>query len=606
MAASGAAGKIRSGFGGCWRAIGTRTKLLVLVCAGLNLLEAALVAAFSNGAHPDLAPQASAIAPLGVFGDLRWVSVYQDSWAAAAAEVAGVVVFRGAITAVSIVLAWPTGLAAPAWWPSMRRGAGATLLATVLLAPSVTLLFGEAVVPVSWLYLAAVPTALLVAVAVHPAAMRADWWRRLVTLRAAGWVVLAFAVLSLASAAMAALPAVFWPFVAVLSGVFNARCWTGLVRAVVLRPAHWHLVPVGGLLPLLVAGSVVGGTVTGFTISGEAAAHDAPKGYHTVAAAPPLTRASLSGLLPAVLVVSGYGSQWDGGAGLPLPANFAGERFSYRGLGPGGRPLPYTSADTAKPLIVLDRMLLAEVASLHELSGRPVAVVAESEGALIAKSALLGDPRAGVEDLVMASPLQGPGRVWYPTKGNQGWGVASNEAMLLMGAAFQGVAPVELSPDNAFLASLDDRAPLLENAMSCPLVGVHQVALLPLADATVAEPAEKLPFPSVVLPGFHGGLLSTALGEKTVAEFLEDRPVSSAPLLAIADKVISYAATAWQVPSLAASDYPDGGRQAPSGAPSCGEASANLHAAIFAKGPVPPSSEVANAPRRPPGAVAHL
>jgi hypothetical protein len=230
----------------------------------------------------------------------------------------------------------------------------------------------------------------------------------------------------------------------------------------------------------------------------------------------------------------------------------------------------------------LDRLLLAQVASLQARTGQTVDVVAESEGALVAKTALLADPGAAVATLVLASPLEGLGRVSYPTSGDRGWGVASNEAMALIGVAFQGVAPIDLSPDNALFASIDRQAPLLQVAMSCPLAETRQFALLPLADATVAPTAEKVPFPSVVLPAFHGGLIETASGQRIVSRVLEDRPVNGDQLLAMADKVISYAASAWQVPSLAPSDYPARAHETGGGESSCTQVAANLRAALFA------------------------
>jgi len=81
-----------------------------------------------------------------------------------------------------------------------------TALATVLLSPSVTLLFGLAALPVSWLFLAAVPAALFVAFIIHPAAVSGDWWQRLVAPRAVGCVALSFLVLSLEAAAIDAAP----------------------------------------------------------------------------------------------------------------------------------------------------------------------------------------------------------------------------------------------------------------------------------------------------------------------------------------------------------------------------------------------------------------
>lgn len=539
--------------------------MLVAVCVGLNLLETGLVIGFDHGARPNLAPQASAVAPFGVFGDLRWLSVYHNSWAGLGAEVAAMLVVRGALTAVSVGLAWPARRSRPSLPSLLRQGVLGTAVAAVLLAPSVALLFGMAAVPVSWLFLAAVPAAFLVALLVHPVAVTGDWWRRPVALRALGWVALSFLVLTLATALMGATPLGVWPVVSALSGLFNAWTWRGLVRAVLDRSSPRVMPVVPAAMAAFVA-LVAGGTVAGFS---QVPAREAGVG--------PLTPAEYTG--PPVLVVSGYGSTWGGGAVHPIPGNFVEERFSYRGLDARGRPRPYSSRDTVKTLVQLDRMLLAQVASLHRSTGRSVDVVAESEGALVAKTALLADPSAPVAALVMASPLRDPGRVSYPTGGASGWGVGTAEAMHLLSDAFQGVAPIDLSPENPFLASLDKEAPLLAHAVACPLPHVRQFALLPLVDATVVPSAQKLPYPSVVLPAFHGGLLETAAGTKVVAAVLSHRPVTDDALLRLADTALSYAASAWQVPTLAPDDYP-GRIPGTTGDVTCAQVAARLQAAI--------------------------
>jgi hypothetical protein len=548
----------------------------VALCAGLNLVETAAVMGLDPGAHPDLAPQASAIAPFGVFGDLRWVSVYNNSWAALAGEMAALFVVRGAITAVTIALAWPAHLPRPTAGKLLRRSLFATALAAVLLSPSVALLFGLAAVPVSWLFLAAVPAALLVAIIIHPAAVSGDWWQRLVAPRAVGCVALAFLTLSVASAAMDALPRALWPLVAALGGLFNAWCWVVLVQSVADRRPVRHTVPVAAIAALALIGTIIAGTTVGFGQARKAEVR-ALKARAVAAAEPD---AGLS-----VLVVSGYGSSWSGQQSHPVPGNYTEQRFSYRGLDRQGQPLPYSGPDTAKPLPELDRMLLAQVAALQASTGRPVDVVAESEGALVAKTALLADPSPAVTTLVLASPLEDPGRVWYPTVGDQDWGVATNEAMRLISDALQSVSPINLSPDNALFASLDQQAPLLENAMSCPIAGVRQFALLPLADATVSPATERLSFPSVVLAAFHGGLIESSAGEKIISQVLAGRSVGGNQLLALAEEAISYAASAWQVPALEPLDFPQAARHG-AGYGDCGQIAAALRSAIF-----PPSGK---------------
>ncbi len=557
-----------------WRHASWRWRLVAL-CCGLNLVETAALMSLDPGAHPDLAPQASAIAPFGVFGDLRWVSVYNNSWAALGGELLALLVVRGLITAVSIALAWPAHLPRPAVGKLLRRSLFATGLAAVLLSPSVTLLFGLAAIPVSWLFLAAVPAALLVAFIIHPAPVSGDWWQRLVAPRAVGCVALAFLTMSAASAAMDAAPAVLWPLVAVLGGLFNAWCWVKLVPAVVDRRPVRHAVPVAAIAALALIGTVIGGTVVGFG--------QARKAQVLASKAPAVATAGPGSEL-SVLVVSGYGSSWSGREGHPVPGSYTEERFSYRGLDAHGMPLPYNGWDTAKPLPELDRMLLAQVAVLQARTGHLVDVVAESEGALVAKTALLADPSAAVATLVLASPLEDPGRVWYPTIGDQDWGVASNEAMRLISDALQGVAPINLSPDNPLFASLDQQAPLLENAMSCPIDGIRQFALLPLADATVSPAEERLSFPSIVLPAFHGGLIESPSGARIISRVLANKPVDNNQLLALVDEAISYAASAWQVPALEPLDFP---RTAHGGGVygECNQIAAELRSALFPQSP---------------------
>src|SRR5579875_2514139 len=380
----------------------SRWRGLVALCVGLNLAEASLVVGLDHGALPTLAPQASAIAPLGVFGDLRWVSVYHDSWPVFAAELLAMLLVRGGLTAASVALAWPEGRPRPTASALVARSVLATAFSALLLVPSVVVLFGLAAVPVSWLFLAGVPAAVFVAFVAHPIVVSGDWWRRPMALRAIGWVALAFVTLSLATSALAATPSALWPVICALSGLFNAWSWSGLV------------------------GAVVGGTVAGFT-----------RGTGATAGASPAP-ARVAGHGQPVLLVSGYGSSWD------------------------GQPLAYDGQDTVKPLAQLDRLLLAQVWSLYAKTGQLVDVVAESEGALVAKTALLAEPESPVSTLVLASPLVGLGRVSYPVEGDRGWGVATNAAMRILGDALQGVAPIDLSPDSSFFASLNAEAPALQ------------------------------------------------------------------------------------------------------------------------------------------------
>jgi hypothetical protein len=289
-----------------------------------------------------------------------------------------------------------------------------------------------------------------------------------------------------------------------------------------------------------------------------------------------------------VLVVSGYGSLWNGRPVHPIPGHYDEIRFSYAGLDGDGRPRRYGSADTVKPLFQLARMMAAQVATFQRRTGQNVTVVAESEGALVAETYLAATPHPPVRTLVMASPLLDPGRVSYPLQGT-GWGIASRTGMEVLGSAFQRASPIDLSPTSPFLASVNHEAPLLQNLATCPLPGVSRFALLPLADAVAAPPSSRLAFPSVVLPAFHGGLLSDSSAAVLVARILRRGTVGPQGWLPMAEDTIRWAASAWQVPDLPASAF--SGRSA-AGRPAlstCTTIERDLHRGIYRTSAAPSS-----------------
>ncbi len=546
------------GAGSVWQRLATgsptsRTRWpLAALCAGTNVLEAILVLSILPATDPTLAPQASAVAPFGVFHDLRWLSVYDTSWAVLVPEVAGLLLVRGALTALSVRWAWPADREAPSLRTLLARGVGATALFAVLLTPSTTLLFAVGVVPVSWLFIAAVPLAFAVALIVYPASVRAGWWRRPIPLAGIGWMTATFAVVSVGASAVVYAPR--WSALAIVAviGLFNARAWVGLVAAVVLRPAPTRAVPVAPVALVVLAAGVAAGSVLGFV--------DAHHG-EPAATGPPASPAAPGE--EALLIVDGYGSTWNGSPAHPIPGPYYEQRFSYRGLGATGTPLAYTSADTVKPLAQLDDALAVQVAALHRATGRDVDLVAESEGALVAKTYLLTHPTAAVRVLAVASPLQGPGRVSYPTGDTGGTGMVSRDAMQVLSDAFRSVAPIDLSPSSSFLRSLNTAAPSLRDVLSCPAPGVMQFAVLPLADATTAPAQLDLPFPSVVVPGFHGGLLQDPSVQRTIADVLDGRLPPDRSMWSSTNHALASASSAWQVPTLPVSAYPGASGRAP-------------------------------------------
>ena len=121
----------------------------------------------------------------------------------------------------------------------------------------------------------------------------------------------------------------------------------------------------------------------------------------------------------AVIVLTGYGSDYGG----EQPADPRVQRFSYRGLDPDGRPLAYRSWDTTKSMADSVSLLARQVEQLHRRTGRRVALIGESEGAMVARTYLARRPDPVVDTLVMFSPLIYAGRAYYPPPHHdRGWG----------------------------------------------------------------------------------------------------------------------------------------------------------------------------------------
>ncbi len=541
-----------------------RARVLAMAVA-LPVIETIVLWAVGLETALGIAPQASAAAPFDVFHDLRWIMVYHQSWLGLALEVLAFIVFRTAVTTFMVRAAWPDGGTPPPLWPTARRSAVFVVTAAVLLSPWVALLFGMAVVSVSWLFFVAVPGALAVMVLVNHGAIERGWWRHMPPARTVGWVALSFVVLS----AEGALLSVTLPFfripLAALTGFFNAWAWTGIVHAVAGRPVPRFIPAPAGLVAVIAV--VVGGAAIGFeTVTSRARLSHAAS---AVKKRPPETG-------EPVLIVSGFGTHWAGDDVRRLPGAFDEQRFSYRGIAPDGQPVPYDENDTHESLGELARRMNAQVDAFHAQTGRPVSIVAESEGSLVAKAFLAATPRAPVNELVMLSPLVSPARVYYPPQGRQGWGVAAGYELQGLTAGLKLISPIDLTPDTPLLRSIDDHASAVRDLLSCPLPGVHQFALFPLADAVAAPHPSAIGIPASVVPAFHGGLLSSGAVHNTIALRLDGGKVPRYDIWSSVERVVRVASSAWQVPPLPLSLNPAWG-DPPGRSPTCASMASALH-----------------------------
>src|SRR5919204_621586 len=448
---------------------------LLLPAVLAPMAEVALVRAIGPPGAAALGPQVTAPPPLDLFHDLRWISVFHDSWFVLALELLAVLVLRSLWVAWMVQRAWPAE-GFPAMHASIRRVAVFYAVAIVLLTPWVVLLFAQALVHVSFLFFAALPPAIALAVVLHRGAASqaaGRWWVWRPTWRSVAWVIGAFFWLTAAGAVTGTAPLPLALLAAAAAGLANARSWYGVVTDIATRPATRPLRAIAPILVGVIFAVAVGGTALGF-----AARH------HPDAASVGPAPAAEPGEHP-VLIAAGLHSRFDPRAPLRLPRGFVGWRFSYRGIDQRGRPLPYGPEDTMRPLAASARLMARQVLALRRAYAEPVTIVAESEGGLVARSFLLRAPRVGdeVDRLITLDMPSGIASVYFPGRGQQGWGVGTGWGLRGFAKVLSALGPLDLSPDSPLARELLDCRPAFARLAAAPAPpGVSEVSVETLAD----------------------------------------------------------------------------------------------------------------------------
>jgi hypothetical protein len=575
-----------------------RHRGLIAFAAGGAMAEAALLSFLAPSARP-LAPQVTALPPLAAYHDLRWLFAFNQPWLGFTGVLVLLVVARSAVDAVLVVLAWPRDrdIPRPRFLPSLLSCAVLTVLTGLVMSPVVTLMFGVALLPFSWPYLAAVPILLGTAVALSQGGVGQAWWRRLPPARTAAWVIATFGVLSLASVLMTHLDTPGIVAVAGLAGIVDARAWYGLtaaaVRGAAERPPHawqwraalWRIrrtlrsrtnwVPVAPLAAVLVLALVVGmarlaftgtvrfasgtshvvaGAVTGGSGDDGQIATGRRAGGSSVASVP---RSTVSGpsakVSGAVLVVAGFGSACCHSADALRAAepNLLVRQFSYVGLNAAGQPIPYGRAGDLSIQVLGDRMA-AQVDKLSQQAGTPVDIVAESEGTLGVYAMLARHPHVPIGSVVLLSPIVEPGQV------DQGAGTVPGAALTTLNDLVGGMSPYGRSGAQALIESVSEVGASYFATVSRDS-GRPWLAVVPLADA-VTLPACPWPRNVIFIDAFHGGLLGDRSVQQMVEAFLANGTVPDSDLadlaggsqrdLRSAAQLIAAAAAAWRMPDL--------------------------------------------------------
>jgi hypothetical protein len=481
-----------------------------------------------------------------------------------------VLVTRAALDAALLRLAWPRGVSAPALRTAFASCAALTVVAWVLLAPATTLMSGAAVLPFSWPFLAAFPIMVGIVAMLSHGGVTPAWWKRLSPPRAVGWLFASFAAASFAGAAISHLPAWAAVAVAALAGLANARAWYGLaaVGARARRRAHSSaparllfglpLAPIAAVMVLVVVVGVARLMFTGTiqlpissTVS-EAAVSAA--GVTGTGAAGPSAAMAAAAAGSAVLVVGGWGSSCcDAANGLHAELPLTPMRqFSYQGLDAHGSPIRSGPDADDLPLPELGDRLATQVSALSKSAGRPVTVVAESEGTLGVYAMLARHPGLPVSAVVLLSPIVSPGQDGY--SGASPPDAALNELNHLVG----GISPYGPAGAQDLLSSVSEfgasyfgdmvSAAEGEDADGKPL---RVLVVVPLADA-VTLPQCALPPGVLVVPAFHGGLLGDPTVLPMVISFLAGQTVTypDGAQLPQAAELITGLAAPWRMPQV--------------------------------------------------------
>jgi hypothetical protein len=604
------------------------------------MAEAGLLVAFAPAAR-GLAPQVTALPPLAIFHDLRWLYSAQRSWLWFALLLAGLLTARSALNTGLVRLAWPAHLTPPPR-AALRGALVVTTLACLLMSPLVSLTFGVAILPFSWPFLALLPAMLLIALPLTHAGVAGAWWRMLPPVSAAWWLLAEFAVLTVAAGAAGALPTLDAVPVAGLAGVVNAWAWhrmtATVARSTALEPARRetgpepasqeparretrpepasqepasqeparqeptgrgparpspagqepaspvpaipaarmapalavpadrdeltaHRVPAGPLALAAVIATVIALTRLIFVFGGPIPVGHAAATVAWVADTAGAVRQAnaIAGTRhDPVLEIAGFGS-WCCGQNQALAQALPGtvvQQFSYRGTNRHGQPLPYGPKAGNISLPLLGDRIAAQLQWLHKQTGKPVDIVAESEGTLGVDAMLARHPGAPVGSVVLLSPIVAPGQSGYREDGGTGL-VAGDELHALIWFV-GGLSPFGTSGAQTLISSVNSVGARFAEA-AAHHAPVRLLQVVPLADA-VTLPTCPLPRNVVVIPAFHGELLGDPAALHTVRRFLTGQAVTGVPGLRSTAEIVAAAAAAWRMPESAAPSPPCGTR----------------------------------------------
>ena len=419
---------------------------------------------------------------------------------------------------------------------------------------------------------------LLIMIPLAHSGMLGSWWRTLPPLRAMGWLLASFVVLSAAAAAVGSLTTPAALAVCALVGLVNARAWYGVAAAVSRealpaddprarrRHLHWPVLPapVSPVAAAVALALLVGATRLIFVVAGTT---------------------PLAGGLAAVPTR----------AGLPSPpgsrrrprrrqAHFGGARD------PGIRVIVLLSVRKpqsdrpvrAGPSVLLRRARCRRQAAAQRLrarrhgpaavragrpdrpagveaapgNGRPVDIVAESEGTLGVYAMLARHPDVPVRSVVLLSPIVDPGQADQGDRAAAPSGSGdpvSGDALTQLVKVAGALSPFGSSGAQRLIGSVRSDGAAYAAAAVKNGQKIRWLAVVPLADA-VTLPVCDLPGNVIVVSALHGSLLGDYGVDRMAHRFLVHEDVAGTQQLRDTAQVIAAAAAAWRMPVIGSSN----------------------------------------------------
>ncbi|MEV0806298.1 hypothetical protein [Micromonospora sp. NPDC050200] len=528
-----------------------RLLALLGITAALPLAEVLILLLIGFTPAKGLAPQITAVWPYDSYHDMRWLLVYHNSWLMFGSGLLGLIALRGVLSATIVSLAWPTRTPRPPYRALVLRNVGVAAFGAVLVLPFAAYSVAASVLSLSWFLFASLIPMLLLAPFLQRMSVGRRLWRGLPSAELVGWSLLDFAVITLGGGLVWRTPDVWTPLVAAATGALNGLLWQQSVRAAVLQKrVRWLRVPVVPIVVVLALAVPLMSQVLS----------QPPNQANTFM--PPIFNRPLPPQVPyAVILLAGHDSAYDG-----RPAADPNmELFSYLGLDSGGRPLPYRPEATHRSLESSSQLLAAQVEAVHRRTGRPIALIAQSEGVMVARTHLRNRPDSPARALAMFSPLIRVGRAYYPPpEASTGWGLATGWLLRVMFHVTTIGNRGPSTPDEPFIRSLLDNAPFYRYQILCPIPDVRVIAFLPTTTATEAPPGQAIKIPVVEVPTFHARVIGRVDANDMLIDFLAGANINRprrefGPLQQLGD--------AWHAPSLAIQVNPVWRPTAPPGPP---------------------------------------